>query len=766
MLDLTSLNESQLEAVTADDRHILVIAGAGSGKTRTIVYRLARIAEQGVAPSSILLLTFTKKASAEMQHRAGLLLKEGLDGVRGGTFHAFAYQLLRRFPPLWAANPLSVLDTPDSAAILSSLKDKEKIGKGDRSFPKNATILGLLSRARNKELPVEEILRREAPHLLPHAGALTRLNELYREYRHEHFLLDYDDLLFELEAMLSEREDVLGYVRGTLSHIMVDEYQDTNRVQARLLALLAGGGANVMVVGDDAQSIYAFRGATVRNILDFPALFSETRVIRLEENYRSYQPILDVANAVLSSAPSGFAKKLFTNKEGGDSRTVTLTRPFSDLSQAKRCADRIEALFETSLPSEIAVLFRAGYQSYNLEVELSRRGIPFKKYGGIRYAEASHIKDALAYARLLLNPRDLPAFERIAFMTKGVGPKTAVRLFSALNEPNADADSILAKYPELLADIAMLDSLRGIAPGAVPPPEICFRKILDTYSPKLEHLYPDDYPRRRQGLDELMALSSGYDDLALCLADLSLENPDDASEADDKKKITLSTVHSAKGLEWDHVLILDLVEDRFPSRHAMTREEDYEEERRLLYVAVTRARKTLDLFVPQNLYQRDTGYLTQSAQNPFVGEIPESLYSELRETAGEMLTNGHAKTFSDSFSFISRRQAVDKITVSGKSDADLWSERAKSVKIHTASISAKDSAVPSLRKKRDEQQTTGPSDSIDTGEAGQKGNAKWCRHKIFGRGKIVEELPPDKLRIDFPGYGIKIILQDYVVKED
>lgn len=305
MLDLSALNPAQREAVTAPDGPVLVVAGAGSGKTRTIVHRLAWLAEQGVDPASMLLLTFTRKASREMLSRAADLLGYSLGGVQGGTFHAFAFSVLRRRRPAWAPGPVTVMDGSDSAAALQQCRDELKIGKRDRSFPKTQAVLALLSKARNKETPVEEILRRESPHLLPYADDLIRLGEAYREYRRAHSLLDYDDLLFELEALLRGEADDPGlaeYMRDCHSHIMVDEYQDTNRVQARIVRLLAGERGNVMAVGDDAQSIYAFRGADVRNILEFPTLFPETRLIRLEENYRSRRPVLDVANAVLAGA--------------------------------------------------------------------------------------------------------------------------------------------------------------------------------------------------------------------------------------------------------------------------------------------------------------------------------------------------------------------------------------------------------------------------------------------------------------------------------
>ena len=302
-----ALNEAQYEAATCGDGPVLVVAGAGSGKTRTIVYRLAWLAEHGVEPDAMLLLTFTRKAAQEMLHRAGLLLNQGLAGVQGGTFHAFAFGALRRWKPDWLGDrPFTVMDSADINDAVKHCKDQLKLGKGDRSFPKTQSIVGLLSKARNKELPLDEVLRREAFHLLPHADGLARLGDAYTAYRQEKGLLDYDDLLFELENLLRHNELAAASLRQRFSHILVDEYQDTNLVQARIVRLLAGPEqgppGNVMAVGDEAQSIYAFRGANVRNILDFPTLFPGARVVRLEENYRSTKPVLDVANYLLANA--------------------------------------------------------------------------------------------------------------------------------------------------------------------------------------------------------------------------------------------------------------------------------------------------------------------------------------------------------------------------------------------------------------------------------------------------------------------------------
>ena len=741
MIDISTLNPAQLEAVTAPDGPVLVIAGAGSGKTRTIVHRLAWLAEQGVPASDMLLLTFTRKASREMLLRATDLLGYSIGGVHGGTFHSFAFSVLRQYRPAWAEGPVTVMDSADSASAIQQCKERLKVGKGDRSFPKTQTIIGLLSKARNKEISIGDVLQRDAQHLLPHADALESIGEAYRGYRRQHGLLDYDDLLFELEDLLkgdpeAGREGLAERFRERYRYIMVDEYQDTNRVQARLVRLLAGEAGNVMAVGDDAQSIYAFRGADVRNILDFPKLFPGTRVIRLEENYRSTQPVLDVANAVLAPASEGFRKNLFTTKEN-TSKTprVRLVRPMSDLTQANVVAARVEELLDRYQAKEIAVLFRAGYQSYHLEVALSKRGIKFRKYGGLRYAEAVHVKDVVAFVRLAINPLDMPSFERVAGLSKGVGTKTAEKIYHVAAQGDFDAlRKACTKYPDLWSDMLLLDKLRehNLTPAAL------IEMVIGHYTPRLQAIFPDDWPRRQQGLSELAHIASAYTDLEQFVADLSLETPeDDADEFDEAGRVVLSTIHSSKGLEWDAVILLDLVEDRFPSRHALVRPEDFEEERRLMYVACTRAREDLELFVPATLYSRQNGGNEPATPSPFVRELPFSALEEWQEGyTGRISKRSTSFAGDPAFS----RPSLDI-------PRELANPNAGRVKgVFPPPV------IPEAKGDR----------------AASKGGAGcgYCRHKVFGRGKIVEQLPPDKCRVNFPGFGLKVILSAFLTLEE
>ncbi|MCC8194496.1 MAG: ATP-dependent helicase, partial [Deltaproteobacteria bacterium] len=715
----------------------------------------ANLVASGVPASKILLLTFTRKAAREMLERAErLVVRSGaahisLAGVQGGTFHAFAYSVLRTFKPVGFERAATVMDAADMLSALQVCKSDLGIGgKGDKSFPKTQTILGYISKCRNREQDLETLLMREAPHLFPYAPDMQILAAAYAAFKRDKSLLDYDDLLFELELLLNTNRDALAWCWRKHSHIMIDEYQDTNLVQARLAALLSGfspgafgdgesrpdaprGGGNIMVVGDDAQSIYAFRGADVRNIRDFPRLFPGTRLIRLEENYRSTQPVLDLANAVLEGASEGYRKHLFTERKGGALPQVI--RPRSDLSQANVVAQRVTELLAVYPAHEIAVLFRAGYQSYHLEIQLARLGIRFSKYGGIRYTEAAHVKDAVSFARLAVNSLDFTAFQRMASLTKGIGAKTCRKLYEALRlSDTGTVEKAAKKYPDFGADIAFVDSLRLRRLT----PEALFGEIIAHYTPKLQELYPDDYPKRLQGLEQLAQIAASYADLDLFISDLSLDDPFEGEG--EREHVTLSTIHSAKGLEWSAVIIIDLVEERFPSRHALQRQEDLEEERRLMYVAVTRAKEYLGLCVPATLYNRGSAATVPADPSPFVRIVPSSLYEEWLEGF-----TGLAKRpmFAPSQEIV-RRSPFDA------PDGDEESRPTRSRKADAARAGAGEEAA-----------SAGIISPLQQGESG------YCRHKVFGRGKIVQFLPPDKYRVNFPGMGLKVIMGAYLEME-
>lgn len=743
------LNPAQYEAAMTLEGPVLCIAGAGSGKTRTIVYRLANMVEQGVPAYEILLLTFTRKASQEMLHRAETLLGRGIGAVSGGTFHAFAYSVLRQHPPAGRENGLSIMDSADAAEALKYCKDLLGAGKGDKSFPKTATIMGMLSKSRNKERDIGDILQREAFHLAAYREDIESIAQGYAAYKQEHGLLDYDDLLFELEHLLSTRADLLEFYRQRFRYIMVDEYQDTNLVQSRLVQLLAGGHRNVMAVGDDAQSIYAFRGANVQNILQFPNMFPGTKIVKLEENYRSVQPVLNLTNAILEDAPAAFHKSLFTSRTGGS--LPQLVKPLSDLTQANLVVNKIAELRSLYQPGEIAVLFRAGYQSYHVEMQLGKAGIPFRKYGGLKYSDAAHVKDVMSYVRLMLNPLDLPAFQRLAANVKGIGPKTGLKIYEASRMQNmAELDKALKKYPDFRKDLALIDTLRR---QRLEPAEV-LEEVLEHYRPRLMALYPDDYPRREHGLDQLVQIAATYRELDLFVSDLSLEDPNpEAAQAENH--ITLSTVHSAKGLEWDAVLIIDLVEERFPSKQALQKAEDLEEERRLMYVACTRAREYLGLFVPSSIYSRGGGGNEPASPSPFVRDLPVHLYEEWKEN----YTGG-----------LARREYPQQRTMRLGSCAPQAPDAAMPASAATAmqkrSTFADAAAAPGMATDEEGIPYATADECLPKPASPSPRRLGFCTHKIFGRGKLVQHVPPDKYRVNFPGFGLKVIMEAYLQMED
>ena len=777
----SGLNPAQLEAASTLEGPVLVIAGAGSGKTRTVVYRLAKLVGSGVPPWSILLLTFTRKASQEMLDRAARLLGQrgmsplysghspeqarevgkpdtsaiplqeiNLGAVQGGTFHAFAYSILRQNRPSGYISDPSIMDSSDSIAAIQHCREDLGVAKGERSFPKNQTMLGLFSKARNKELALEEVIRRDAYHLLQFADDLERIYESYTSFKRSHGLMDYDDLLFELERLFMECPEVLERYRSRFRYIMVDEYQDTNLVQCRLVRLIAGFSGNIMAVGDDAQSIYAFRGANVRNILGFTEHFPEAKIIKLEENYRSTQPILNLCNSLLDYATENFKKHLFTQRE--DDKLPQVIRPLSDLSQARMAAARVIELLGRYDPHEIAVLFRSGYHSYHLEVELNKMGIRFRKYGGIRYADAQHVKDVMSYARLLLNPLDFTAFQRMAGLAKGVGAKTCLKIYQAMQTGNqAELQKTCARFETLGKDLAMLERLRSPTSHGVTgatgqkghTPASIMDELVENYRPYLEAHFPDDHPKRLQGLEELVQIAATYSELDLFVADLCLEDPlNKAEEGEDR--IVLSTIHSSKGLEWSAVIIIDLVEERFPSRMAMLKADDFEEERRLMYVACTRAKDELYLFAPATLYDRGSGGANPAQPSPFIRELKPELYEEWQESYMGNLNKKEAFQ-------------APKMRLPGNFGSATLRENPAGATAGKFSSSVK----------AEQDSTSLDGKSSEAGSAPQAApRLGFCSHRIFGRGKIIEELPPDKYRVNFTGFGLKVILAEYLKMDD
>ena len=609
-----ALNSQQLAAVTAGEGPSLVIAGAGSGKTRTLVYRVAYLIDSGIDPSHVLLLTFTRKSSQEMLDRAGELIGVRSERVRGGTFHSVANMLLRRYGRSIGLEPgFTILDRGDAEDLIALVRAQLGLNEKDKRFPRKGTIAEMFSKSENTLRPLAEIVVEEFDHFSDHLDALEQLQRGYQASKRQRQLVDYDDLLVLLRRLVMEDEGVRRTISSLYRYILVDEYQDTNRLQADIVRHLASTHQNVMVVGDDAQSIYAFRGATFKNIMEFPTLFPGTIIYKLEENYRSTQPILNLANTIIAAAAEKYSKHLFTRKLDGP--LPVLVEAAGENAQSRFIAQKILELREEGVPlSEMAVLFRSSFHSFDLEIELSRHGLPFIKRGGVKFIETAHVKDLLAHMRVVANPLDAVSWHRVLMLVEGVGPKKAQDVMAALvksDKPYHALREMTGRSGKGLKDLALtLESLAGS--GDLRPAEQV-NHIYEYYLPILKTQY-DDYPKRMRDLDHLQTIAEGYQEIETFLSDLALEPPDgsaagvEATDRDDER-LVLSTIHSAKGLEWQCVFVIWIVDGRFPSVYSFSEDEGLEEERRLFYVSVTRAKRHLYLTYPINVFDRGSGMI-------------------------------------------------------------------------------------------------------------------------------------------------------------
>ncbi|MGD9055811.1 MAG: ATP-dependent helicase [Desulfobacterales bacterium] len=609
-----ALNPDQLAAVTHTEGPLLVIAGAGSGKTRTLTYRAAYLVEKGVLPSAILLLTFTRKASQEMLRRATQLLDERCGKIAGGTFHSFANATLRRYASHMGLDPaFGILDRNDSENLIGLLRKELRPATQQRSFPRSKTLADIFSRAVNKGLSLEEVIENDYPHFDSHLETIGRLYHLFETRKQEHHFLDYDDLLIYLRRLLADYPDAQDRISNRYHYIMVDEYQDTNTIQAEILYLLTRTNQNIMVVGDDAQSIYAFRGANFRNIIDFPKRFPATRIVSLEENYRSNQPVLTLTNAIIERAKEKFTKNLFSQKKDG--AKPVMVNAEDEYSQSRFIVDRIKDFQNQGVPiNEIAVLFRASFHSFDLEIELSREGIAFVKMGGFKFVESAHIKDVLAHMRVMANVYDRISWYRILLLLEKVGPITAQKIFEAILVEKSGYTGLLSAVmasSKALERLKMLFATLDAEPMTVGE---MGQTIVEYYLPILKNRF-DDHPRRARDLEHLIEIMERYKNLDAFLTDMALEPPTASFEnslyadAVGSDRLTLSTIHSAKGLEWSTVFVIWTLDGRFPSVHSLHKEEELEEELRLMYVAATRAKENLFFTYPSNVWDRSTGLI-------------------------------------------------------------------------------------------------------------------------------------------------------------
>lgn len=647
------LNDQQLEAVFHQKGPALVVAGAGTGKTRTLVHRVARLVESGIHPSNILLLTFTRRAATEMLNRASNILDERCKQVQGGTFHFYCSLLLHRYAEVIGfPTNFTIIDTADALEVIQFVRTQLNLHKKKKRFPNKNTLLNIISTCTNKHLDLRVVLLEEYPQFLEQEEKIQKVAEGYADYKEKNFVMDFDDLLIKTRQLLTQHEDIRIKIASKNEFVMVDEFQDTNKLQAELTELFSSVHGNVMAVGDDAQSIYSFRGADHQNIMDFPNRFEGTKLIKLEENYRSTPQILQVANNLLKQAHYKFEKELYSNNKEGE--LPALVQSSSEHDQSRFITQAVLQLREQGVGlNEIAVLFRNGRDSFDLEVELNRKNIPFVKYGGQKFTEAAHIKDVLAHVRVLVNPMDTIAWNRVLMLLDGIGPKTAQDLFEWIR---------LAKNPYKLdlsdtTNKAYIDQLKQLSKLLVSLKENdhsvskVIELIVGYYRDFCKDRY-DDYPKRLKDLEAFINVSESFTSLPKMLEELALD-PITATAVDTEQKtkeeapLVLSTIHSSKGLEWKHVFIIQCLDGIIPSAYSVEDDEKLDEELRLLYVASTRAEEMLYFSYPVLAQSAYGDYFTQPSR--FLKEMDQQLVEEwkLVEEEQHQLTEGERKELSE-----------------------------------------------------------------------------------------------------------------------
>ena len=689
---LGHLNEQQRAAATHGESPLLIVAGAGTGKTATLAHRVAYKIATGTDPGRILLLTFTRRAASEMLRRVEGILRtlesqtdsalvggsvepttRGVSGkVWGGTFHATATRLLRLHGRSMGLQPsFTILDRGDSEDLLGVLRTELELHKNDRRFPLKGTCMDIYSRCVNARESVEEAVEAHFPWCRDEVDDLRRLFAAFVDRKGEQGVLDYDDLLLFWHGLLTDPRAARA-IRSRFDCVLVDEYQDTNRLQAEILEMLCPGGTNLTVVGDDAQAIYSFRAATVRNILDFPQYFPETRIVTLEQNYRSTQSILDATNQVIAAAAERHDKDLWTQRRGGDSPCLVSCEDEDEQTEfvIRRILEHREA--GIALKRQ-AVLFRASHHSLALELELTRRNIPFHKYGGLRFIETAHVKDLLSFLRLAENPRDLMAGTRVLMLLPGIGPKKARALMEGLGagmpspgDPGSGDTYVERPVPGGPAPGSGFRSWKTVPSpspaagehwdglvtlmntiGARDTPDLAtqIKQIRLFYTPLLERLY-DNARARIMDLEQLEWLATRFPDRARFLAEIALDPPSYTEDLAgppllDEDFLILSTIHSAKGLEWDAVYVIHAADGNIPSDMATGKLEEIEEERRLFYVALTRAKDWLYVCHPLRYYAVSRGFSDVHGYSQLTRFLSASVRASFQqEQAREALYSG------------------------------------------------------------------------------------------------------------------------------
>jgi len=640
------LNEQQLAAVTSPPGASLVIAGAGSGKTRTLTYRVAWLLEHGAPPRSILLLTFTNKAAREMLERVASLLPSGAEGIWGGTFHSIGNRILRRHAErIGFRQGFSIMDRNDQEEMIEGIVAREGLRTTDRRFPKGEVLADVFSYSVNTGTPIPQVLLAKYRYFIPLAEQIQHIQITYEARKKESNAMDFDDLLSKTLELLQTCEDVAAHYQQQFRHVLVDEYQDTNRIQSELVEALARQHGSIMVVGDDAQSIYSWRGANFENILQFPQRHPDARVFKIETNYRSVPEVLHLANAAILANERQFPKNLAPVRSSHPVKPA-LVPLATNSQQAAFVAQRVLELHEEGIAlNEMAVLYRAHYHSMEVQLEFTRRGIPFAITSGLRFFEQAHIKDVSAFMKFAINPRDEVAFKRMVKLLPGIGAKSAESLWKQASEVLAGQPAFDSlhhlKVPSKAAKSweQLAHTMVELAPGGAQlTPAAMIKAILFAlYDDYMKDKFPN-YDARRDDLGTLADFAGQFENTEEFLSQLALlgsvETADALGGEEDGEKLTLSTVHQAKGLEWKVVFVLWLTEGMFPSARSSETPEGLEEERRLFYVAVTRCKDELYLTYPE--MRLNAGY-GDAFQRPsrFLLEIPEPLM-EPWEVAGSV----------------------------------------------------------------------------------------------------------------------------------
>ena len=638
------LNREQYRVVTEEGGPLLVLAGAGSGKTRTLTYRVARLLESGIQQENILLATFTNKAARSMLNRVESLINSDTRNIMGGTFHHVAHLVLRKHAHyLGYKTNFSIVDSEDSRQIISTCMGELKIDPKLSKFPKSNILAEIISLTVNTQNTLDDVLESRYPFFLHLINEINQIACLYEQKKKELVVMDFDDLLNNCRTLLKENPDILKTLSGRFEHILVDEYQDTNIIQADIVDLLASCHRNLMVVGDDSQSIYSFRGANFNNIINFPHRYPDCKIFKLETNYRSTPEILNLANLSITNNEKQFPKELKAVRDSGMRPVMVSAR--NVVKQADFVAQRVTELIRSGVPlKEIAVLYRAHYHSMEMQMEFVRRDIPFDMRSGIRFFEQAHIKDVTSYMRILVNPRDELAWRRLLIMYPKVGKVTFNKIWQYLKKEENPLKAVLK-------DEFIKTMSKSAKPGLeecrktimllleLPEKERIPEKVIDVllnrggYRVYLQDNY-SDASSREEDLIQLGNFSAQFIQMEDFLNELALltnmAKEENVSEEDDEDKIALSTIHQAKGLEWAYVFLIWCADGMIPLQRALKEQYGEEEERRLFYVAVTRAKDQLYLCYPALDYTRSSGVLNL-APSRFIREIaPLSEYDEDR----------------------------------------------------------------------------------------------------------------------------------------